>query len=135
MGLVTGEGKSVIQDCPVYEVFQEELIGRQLAEEIQSEIDRAHLNRFRYEFESRKKFLPWLQRKMVILKDLQEHLEEQEDIFTTWGINYDQDLFQSTLDDIQLCQRELLRGIEIEFDTVFLKVSKLNFECKIAIHE
>ena len=68
----------------------------------------------------------------VILKDLQEHLEEQEDIFTTWGINYDQDLFQSTLDDIQRCQRELLRGIEIEFNTLFLKVSKLNFEGKIA---
>ena len=135
MGLVTGEGKSVIQDCPVYEVFQKEFIGRQHAEEIQSEIDSAHLNRLRYEWASRKKFLPWLQRKIVTLKDLQEHLEEQEDIFTTWGINYDQDLFQSTLDDIQRCQRELLRGIEIEFNTVFLKVSKLNFECKIAIHE
>ena len=127
--------QSVIQDCPVYEVFQKEFIGRQLAEEIQSEIDSAHLNRFRYESESRKKFLPWLQRKIVILKDLQEHLQEQEDIFLDWGINYDQDLFQSTLDDIQRCQRELLRGIEIEFNTVFLKVSKLNFECKIAIHE
>ena len=127
--------QSVIQDCPVYEVFQKEFIGRQLAEEIQSEIDSAHLNRFRYESESRKKFLPWLQRKTVILKDLHEHLQEQEDIFLDWGINYDQDLFQSTLDDIQRCQRELLRGIEIEFNTVFLKVSKLNFECKIAIHE
>ena len=127
--------QSVIQDCPVYEVFQKEFIGRQLAEEIQSGIDSAHLNRFRYESESRKKFLPWLQRKTVILKDLHEHLQEQEDIFLDWGINYDQDLFQSTLDDIQRCQRELLRGIEIEFNTVFLKVSKLNFECKIAIHE
>ena len=71
----------------------------------------------------------------MVLKDLQEHLQEQEDIFLDWGINYDQELFQSTLDDIQRCQRELLRGIEIEFNTVFLKVSKLNFECKIAIHE
>ena len=131
--------QSVIQDCPVYEVFQREFIGRQFAEEIQSEIfedypqKSLHLNRFR--FESRKSFLPWLQRKIVILKDLQEHLQEQEDIFLEWGINYDQDLFQSTLDDIQRCQRELLRGIEIEFNTVFLKVSKLNFECKIAIHQ
>ena len=124
--------QSVIQDCPVYEIFQKEFI----AEEIQSEIDRAaHLNRFRYESESRKKFLPWLKRKIVILKDLQEHFQEQEDIFIDWGINYDQDLFQSTLDDIQLCQREILRGIEIEFNTVFFKVSKLNFECKIAILE
>ena len=131
--------QSVIQNCPVYEVFQKEFIGRQLAEEIQSEIfedyphTSLHLNRFR--LESRKKFLPWLQRKIVILKDLQENLQEQEDIFLDWGISYDQDLFQSTLDDIQRCQRELLRGIEIEFNTVFLKVSKLNFECKMAIYE
>jgi hypothetical protein len=127
--------QSVIQDCPVYEVFQKEFIGRQLAEEFQSEFDKAHFNRFRYESEGRKTFLPWLQRKIVILKDLQEHLQEQEDIFLNWGINHDQDLFQSPLDDIQRCQRELVRGIEIEFNNVFLKVSKLNFECKIAIHE
>ena len=33
--------QDVIQDCPVYEVFQKELIGEKLNEEIQSQIDRA----------------------------------------------------------------------------------------------
>ena len=44
--LVHAALQSVIQNCPFYEVFHKEFIGRHLAEEIQSEIDRARLNRF-----------------------------------------------------------------------------------------
>ena len=67
--------QGVIRDCPDYKVFQKEFIGRKLAEEIQSEIDRAFFERFRYP----KTFLPWLQGKIRLLSDFQESLKSQEE--------------------------------------------------------
>ena len=111
----------VIHDCPDYKVFQKEFIGRKLAEEIQSEIDRADFERFRYP----QTFLPWLQGKIRCLSYLQERLKSQEE--ENWGPNYicydcgidcHQALIQKKRDDIQVFKRELQHGIEKEFNSV-----------------
>ena len=38
--------QDVIQDCPVYEVFQKEFVGENIAGEIQSQIDKAEKDKF-----------------------------------------------------------------------------------------
>jgi hypothetical protein len=113
--------QGVIHDCPRYNVFQKEFIGRKFAEEIQSEIDRADLNRFRFT----QSFLIWLQSKIQTLSYFKRLLksQEQEDwppnyICYDCGINCHQGLIGKTRDDIQGFQRELLHGIEEEFNAV-----------------
>ena len=91
--LVYSAVQGVVHDCPDYKVFQEEFIGRKQAEEIQSEIDRAHLRRFD------QSFLPNLQRKIGFIKQLQEKHDG----------------------DVHYYQIMLLRWIEEEFST-FLKL-------------
>jgi len=119
--------QGVIHDCPIYKVFQKEFIGRKLYEEIQSEIDRANeIVPNRFKFESGASFWPGLQRKIVVLQDLQDYLylQKQADdrppnyICLGCGTDCYHDLIQTTQKDIQDLQREILLWIEIEFNTV-----------------
>ena len=110
-------------DLPVFKEF----IGRKLYEEIQSEIDRANeIVPNRFKFESGASFWPGLQRKIVVLQDLQDYLylQKQADdrppnyICLGCGTDCYHDLIQTTQKDIQDLQREILLWIEIEFNTV-----------------
>ena len=109
-------------DLPVFKEF----IGRKLYEEIQLEINSdTEIVPNRFKFESRTSFLPWLQRKIVILQDFQEYLywQKQADrppnyICLDCGTNCHQDLIQNTQNEIQKFQRKILGLIEIEFNAV-----------------
>ena len=101
--------QGAVHDCPDYKVFQEEFIGRKQAEEIQSEIDRAHLRRFD------QSFLPCLQRKVGVLKQLQDDLKSQE-LTNSTANHYERGQLQ---DEIELRSLILLFGIEQELSTFF----------------
>ena len=112
--------QGVIHDCPIYKVFQKEFIGRKLNEEIQLEIDRANeMVPYRFNLENQAKFLPWLQRKIMILKGFQDF--QDGDSPTTQD---EKNEIQFTVFKrrgplcIQEAQREILRWIEIEFNAV-----------------
>ena len=90
------------------------------------EIDRANeIVPNRFKFESGASFWPGLKRKIVILQDCQEYLylQKQADrppnyICLGCGTDCHQDLIQTTQNDIQDFQREILLWIEIEFTAV-----------------
>ena len=97
--LVHSAVQDVVHDCPDYKVFQKEFIGRKQAEEIQSEIDRAHLRRF-------DRPVSWVSETVTssgFLKKLQEDLKSQGQLFSGSKVQYH--------------QRMILCAIEEEFST------------------
>ena len=71
--------QELIQDCPVYEVFQKEFVGENLSKEIQSQIDKAEKEKFqrpKLRFESN---FDWLFEQITKVKACRDHQRSSKD--------------------------------------------------------
>ena len=115
--------QDVIQDCPVYEVFQKEFVGENLAGEIQSQIDKAEKEKFqrpKLRFESN---FDWLFEQITKVKVSRDNLRSQKDprlseprLIPLWDQNLErlyQDLLGAFKNEIKIHEKQLLLVIRI----------------------
>ena len=119
--------QDVIQDCPVYKVFQKEFIGEKLAKEIELQIDRAVKEKqpepqMRLDFESS---FAWLLEAIASLKvrrDKENYLKEKnkdlslqfnQDIIYQGAKNISDRMLENIKKELKVREEQLLLGIKI----------------------
>ena len=115
--------QELIQDCPVYEVFQKEFVGENLAGEIQSQIDKSEKEKFqrpKFRFESN---FDWLCEQITRVKVSRNNLRSQKDprlsdprLIPLWDQDLErayQDLLGTFKNAIKIEERQLLLVIRI----------------------
>ena len=116
--------QDVIQDCPVYEVFQKKFIGGKLVGEIQLQIDGIEKKKQKYpkmcEFESD---FSWLLESIINLKVCRGKIEDQKRKNKDQLLQLDQNaknINDQILELIEARKQQLLLGIQITLFEAFV---------------
>ena len=110
--------QDVIQDCPVYEVFQKEFIGEKLAGEVQLQMDKAEKEKQQDpklcadQIDFRKSFV-FMFNKVTSVIECREEIE----FIKEKKSQYDKSIYEYLLGNmkkrIEICEKLLLIGIQL----------------------